>query len=119
MSLQLCSVCNHHYVSTETSCPHCATRNFRPVHKASWAVLLGLGLTGCMETEKDTAADTGSTVVEPDMAALYGVPDMMDNDGDGYDSEIDCDDDNPDIHPDAEEIPGDGIDSNCNDDDDT
>jgi len=89
------------------------------VQKASWAVLLGLSLTACGETEKDTATDdTSTSVVEPEMSALYGVPNV-DNDGDGYEMDVDCNDDDPDIHPDAEEIPGDGIDSNCNNDDDT
>jgi len=119
MSLRLCTACNHHYVASESSCPHCSKKSFRPVQKASWAVLLGLSLTACGETEKDTATDdTSTSVVEPEMSALYGVPNV-DNDGDGYEMDVDCNDDDPDIHPDAEEIPGDGIDSNCNNDDDT
>ena len=52
---------------------------------------------------------------------------MTDADGDGFGSmEVvetatagtDCDDSNPDIHPNAEEIVGDEIDSNCNGDPD-
>ena len=83
-------------------------------------MLLGLSLTACGDT-KDTASDTGSDTAieaEPEMAALYGVEEV-DNDGDGFFGEDDCDDDDPNINPDAEETPGDGIDSNCNNDDDT
>ena len=41
-----------------------------------------------------------------------------DDDGDGFQEQVDCDDDNPDIHPEAEDIAYDGIDSNCDEKDD-
>ena len=44
--------------------------------------------------------------------ALHGVP-FTDNDNDGWAQEDgDCDDDNADVNPEAEETPGDGVDSN-------
>lgn len=38
-----------------------------------------------------------------------------DADGDGYDESVDCDDQNPDINPDAEEDCYDGLDNDCDD----
>jgi len=40
-------------------------------------------------------------------------PDQIDNDGDGYGAQCDCNDDNYNINQGAEEIPCDGIDQNC------
>jgi len=38
---------------------------------------------------------------------------VVDNDNDGYAAQIDCDDNNPAIYPNAEDIPNNGIDENC------
>ena len=38
---------------------------------------------------------------------------VIDNDGDGFNSDEDCDDSNPEINPAAEEIGGNGIDEDC------
>jgi len=70
---------------------------------------LSIGATGC--TDKDE-------LFEP----AYGVAEtgFEDLDGDGYSSaEGDCDDEDENIHPEAEETPGDGVDSNCDGEDDT
>ena len=82
-------------------------------------MLLGLSLAACNDSKDSGETDLDTAIeAEPEMAALYGV-EVVDNDGDGWDAEVDCDDENAEIHPEAEETPGDGVDTNCNDDDDT
>jgi hypothetical protein len=76
-------------------------------------VLLGLSLAAC---------DAGKGLGDGNLQPAYGDvgPELTDADGDGYYAEQDdCDDDDADVHPDADETPGDGIDSNCDGEDDT
>jgi hypothetical protein len=107
-------------------CPHCAsTHALRGV--AVGAVLLSL--TACPD-EDDTGevqALYGAVIVDTadtagcdtgGVEALYGVS-SVDNDGDGHTEDNDCDDNDPRIHPAAEETAGDGVDSDCDCDDDS
>ncbi|MCA9489444.1 MAG: putative metal-binding motif-containing protein [Myxococcales bacterium] len=86
-----------------TACPSCGVRGPRRA-RVSGAAMVLLGLSAF-----DGVACTQS---------LYGIA-VTDEDGDGYLSDVDCDDTNADIHPDATEIDGDGVDSDCDGEDDT
>jgi len=67
--------------------------------------------TECCGDGVDNNCDGLLDEEDPDCVPL-GI-DMMDMDGDGYNTYIDCDDMNPDVHPGAEEVCN-GLDDNCN-----
>jgi len=107
-----CVQCHQHLFPKESACPHCGAEVYQgegaEVRPSVGALLLGLIVGAC----DGGGGDDGSV-------ALYGVA-MTDSDGDGFfANEDDCDDDDPDINPDAEEFPDDGVDSNCDGDDNT
>lgn len=95
-------------VTPSTRCPSCGAR-ITARTPAGWAAL-GLTLMAC-------AGGPGTETA----VALYGMPACeTDVDGDGFCAELDdCDDDDPDVHPGAEETVDDGVDSNCDGDDNT
>ena len=111
--LYYCSKCREHHYTTDICTPTAP-----PKISAGIALVALLGLTACGEEDKDTSDDT-PVISDTSTMALYGVP-FTDNDNDGWAQEDgDCDDDNAEVNPDAEETPGDGVDSNCNGEDDT
>ena len=69
------------------------------------SLLLGV-LIGCEDDRNDTAYG----IVEPTDHVDTGYLDL---DGDGHRAIWDCDDSDPEVNSDAEEICGDGIDNDC------
>jgi len=100
-----CSSCGTHLRIGGIVCPHCGLR-VGPGRTLA-AVAMGLALAGC--APKNIQADYG--IAETGM--------LVDEDGDGYTADVDCNDLDETIHPDAEESTGDDVDSNCDGDPDT
>lgn len=61
--------------------------------------------------DRDVTIEAAKVTNSGEIKMIPVVP--IDNDGDGYSFPDDCDDDDPDIHPDAEEIPDNQVDEDC------
>jgi hypothetical protein len=93
-----CSQCSRHLLGGPAACPFCgATQRTSTV--AGWI----RGVTG-------TAVAGMATAV---LAACYGAPAGADEDNDGFNSPVDCNDLDAAVNPDATEVCDDKIDNNC------
>jgi hypothetical protein len=114
-TLKACRACEALIFEGTCVCPHCGDKAacYRSTPTAA-AALLGLSMLapGCF---KDVSSDyTAAAVDDTGSYADDTGEGGVDRDNDGWSvNEGDCDDDNPDIHPEAEEIPDDGVDSDC------
>ncbi len=85
------------------------------------AFLVTLVLAGCRTDSGGGADDGGSSAITDDGGATDGGATdgggdgAVDADEDGYSSDVDCDDTDASIHPDAYDRPDDGIDQDCTD----
>lgn len=112
-SLIACPSCEGFLPPAAAACPHCdtpsAARSSAPA--SPFLARLGRGLLGI----------AGGSTIALTLMACYGAPPCdpdSDRDGDGYGSDFcglgyDCDDEDPNIHPGADDPEGDEIDQNC------
>ena len=68
-----------------------------------FGILLSLSMMACGHAEKEPSSEPGDPINE-----------VVDADGDGVASDLDCDDGDASVYPDAEEL-CDGVDNNCDD----
>ena len=117
-SLKTCSSCQGFVPIAMDTCPNCnasiSTRSFlKGPLKAMGTVFLGSAMAMTL------SACYGSPVMTPLDCESAGCPeatcqaDEADLDQDGFCGAFDCDDDDPNVHVYADDIPGDGIDQDC------
>jgi len=72
-------------------------------------------LVGCTDIVKAPAADdlSATTIEDSGSSPTDNTDFELDGDSDGFFAGEDCDDEDPDVNPDAEEICGDAIDNDC------
>ena len=116
--LQPCSSCEQLVTVGTCVCPHCGVKKACSTLISRSAALLGLTATlsggiGCVQNLYGVALpDTG-------FARDTGDPQLVDADGDGWNADDDCNDDDATVNPGATETVGDKLDSNCDGNDDT
>ena len=116
MSMNPCPSCACHVMASACSCAHCGVKlkTCSAVSYTTAAALLGLtAVSGCFKI----AQPEYGVAIPMDTSSWQDSG--LDEDGDGWTTPEDCDDDDADVHPEATETPGDGVDRDCDGADDT
>lgn len=104
-----CSSCNRLILEETAECPFCSESQDKGFKIPRSVKMLGASATAFVMAAcygvgpmdyKETGMDTGIT---------------LDLDEDGFNSDVDCDDTNAEINPEASEVCDDGVDNDCDD----
>lgn len=94
-----CPTCARHLFSADATCPFCATRvsGARRVFNMVGGAVTAVVLAACYGSPPKETGDTSPT----------------DFDADGYTADVDCNDADDAVHPDAVEVCDDTVDNDC------
>ena len=117
-----CSSCAAPVTLKMTRCPNCTRTN--PLGVLARAASTLATVVGGLSISSTLAACYGAPCANPGTGChprpaptcdeVSKQPKIDDADGDGYCLAYDCDEKDPKINAEADEIPGDGLDQNCN-----
>lgn len=98
-----CTSCNRHHREEEDACPFCArSSRITKVRNLAGGLVTSIVLAACYGGPGLEPTPTNTDTATP-----------VDNDSDGFMSDVDCNDEDAAINPDADEVCDDQVDNDC------